>query len=237
MSDRVVGLFAGIGGLELGFHRAGFQTTDLVEIDPFARSVLTRRFPDARLHTDVRNFTLQPGSAEVLVGGFPCQDISSANTRGGRLGLDGKKSSLWGEFARNIKSGKPAWVVVENVDRGRSWVPVVRRDLAALGYASLPPLRMRADRMGYNHGRRRIFVVAHSDGEGESLRAFHAQMASVREAAGRDRDRRPPSSETLGVANGVPRSMDRLRALGNAVMPEMAERIALAIRRTIEARS
>lgn len=232
----VTGLFAGIGGLELGFHRAGFQTTDLVEIDPFARSVLARRFPDARLHVDVRDFTLTRGSADVLVGGFPCQDISSANTRGGRHGLNGKKSSLWGEFARNVESGQPDWVVVENVDRGRDWVSTVRRDLAALGYASLPALRMRADRMGYNHGRRRLFVVAHSNGEGEPLRAFHAQMAGVREATGRDRDRRTPASEVVGMANGVPRSMDRLRALGNAVMPEMSERIGLAIRRAVEAR-
>jgi len=165
------------------------------------------------------------------VGGFPCQDISTAHTaKGGRLGLNGPKSSLWTEFSRIVEQAQPRWVIVENVDRGRPWVPSVRRDLAALGYASLPGLLMRADRMGYNHGRRRIFVVAHANCQSEPLRAFYAEMARVSSASGRlQGDRRTPPADALGMADGVSEGMDRLRMLGNAVMPEMAERIGRCI--------
>ena len=86
-------LFAGIGGMDLGFERAGFEIVWQVEIDPFARAVLAKHWPHVTRHEDVRacgahNLT----RVDVLCGGFPCQDISIA---GSGAGLDGARSGLW----------------------------------------------------------------------------------------------------------------------------------------------
>jgi DNA (cytosine-5)-methyltransferase 1 len=85
-----VGLFAGIGGLELGLHRAGFEAKLLCEIDPDASSVLAEHFPSAELHADINGLTALP-ETDVVCAGFPCQDLSMAGTKtgisGGRSGL------------------------------------------------------------------------------------------------------------------------------------------------------
>jgi DNA (cytosine-5)-methyltransferase 1 len=94
-------LFAGIGGLELGLERAGLGPVSWhVEIDPTARSVLARHWPEARALSDVR--TVRPEDLDpvhLICGGFPCQDLSSANVRG-KQGLNGAKSASAAEASR-----------------------------------------------------------------------------------------------------------------------------------------
>lgn len=157
-------LFSGIGGLELGLEWSGLgRTAWQVEIDPFCRRVLERHWPQAKRFDDVQAFGGAP--ADLICGGFPCQDLSPA---GLRKGIDhGERSGLWREFARVVAASNPAWVVVENVGgTWRQWVPRVRGDLHRLGYASVP-LRVRASDVGAWHERSRIFVVAHRDCAGE----------------------------------------------------------------------
>ncbi len=111
--NKVGSLFAGIGGLDKGFEDAGFETSFQVEIDADARKILERHFPDAKRFIDVRSVgvTCLP-AADILVGGFPCQDLSVA---GKRKGLAGSRSSLWFEYHRLIEELRPKWVVIENV--------------------------------------------------------------------------------------------------------------------------
>lgn len=102
--------FCGIGGFSLGFKGAGFEIIGGCEIDPYARAIYAKNFgiePDG----DIR--TIQSIHADILCGGFPCQDISLANTN--RKGLDGERSGLWWELARIIENSSPRWVVLENV--------------------------------------------------------------------------------------------------------------------------
>lgn len=156
---RIGGLFAGIGGLELGLERAGVgHTVWQVEIDPFCRSVLARRWPDAVRVGDVHNVREgAQASIDVLCGGFPCQDLSLA---GKGEGLNGKKSGLWWEYARLIREIRPRFVVLENVaailSRG---VGDVFGELAALGYDAwwdcIP-----AASVGAPHQRDRWFCIA-----------------------------------------------------------------------------
>jgi len=111
---NILSLFAGIGGLELGLERAGLGTTRWqVELEPFNRKVLAAHWPDAERFADVRDVSAEdfPG-CDVICGGFPCQDISSA---GKGEGIDGQRSGLWREFARLIGEIRPRIVVVENV--------------------------------------------------------------------------------------------------------------------------
>ncbi|AFZ67597.1 DNA cytosine methyltransferase [Deinococcus peraridilitoris] len=225
MTLTVGSLFAGIGGLESGLElTGGFKTIWQVEIDPFARAVLEKHWPDTPRFTDVRDITATLVSRpDVICGGFPCQDISSANTASDRLGLAGEKSGLWSEYARIVHDLRPRWVIVENSPRWRDWVPDVRRDLWGIGYASLP-IRVRAADVGALHQRPRVFVLAHTDRDGKPLRAIHAEASRLQALPVAHGYWRHTPPGTFRVADGLPEGMDRARnrTLGNAVSPEVA---------------
>uniref|UniRef100_A0A5Q5BFI7 Cytosine-specific methyltransferase n=2 Tax=unclassified Mycobacterium TaxID=2642494 RepID=A0A5Q5BFI7_MYCSS len=113
MGKTVAGLFAGIGGLEVGLSRSGWETTLLCEIDPAARAVLSHHMPDVELQDDVRRLRALPQSLDLLAAGFPCQDLSQA---GRTRGIAGKNSGLVGEVFRLIKRKQgPRWLLLENV--------------------------------------------------------------------------------------------------------------------------
>jgi len=159
-------LFAGIGGFSLGLERAGMTCKWQVEIDPYARAVLKKHWPDVRRHDDVRTFPpahthththTQDFSVDLICGGFPCQDISYA---GKGDGLAGARSGLWHEFARVIGEIRPRYVLVENVaallTRGMG---DVLGTLASLGYDAewhvIP-----ASAVGAPHRRDRVWIIS-----------------------------------------------------------------------------
>ena len=230
---NVLSLFAGIGGLELGLERAGMTTVGQVEINPYCRRVLAKHWPEVPQHDDVRTapqwWAARPRPAVDLVcGGFPCQDISNAHTNGTREALDGAKSGLWSAYRDLVEQLEPRWVVVENVSAWERWVPGVRGQLHELGYASVP-VQVSAGSLGAPHKRPRVLVVAHAHGEGEPLRAIHAQVAGLRPVPRGGGDWREPFAGAVRVADGVSGRMDRLRALGNAVVPQLGEFIGRLI--------
>lgn len=89
-SRRVVGLFAGIGGIEVGLHRAGFESALLCDVWPAAQAVLRDRFPCVPVVGDVRKIDSLP-DATIVAAGFPCQDLSQA---GRTAGIKGHNSGL-----------------------------------------------------------------------------------------------------------------------------------------------
>src|SRR5579872_7109665 len=109
---KVVGLFAGIGGVEMGRGQAGHDGVLLSEILPAAKAVLSARLPDVPLHGDVCELRDLPEDTEIVAAGFPCQDLSQA---GLTKGLDGHRSGLVGEVFRLARTGSPRWIVLENV--------------------------------------------------------------------------------------------------------------------------
>jgi site-specific DNA-cytosine methylase len=122
-------LFSGIGGLELGLEMAGIgPVTWQVEKDAFCRSLLSRHWPEVTRYDDITTLdTRVLAPVDLICGGFPCQDISSA---GKGAGLAGERSGLWREFARIVSALRPRWVVVENVASGANrWLDAVVRDL------------------------------------------------------------------------------------------------------------
>lgn len=161
MGLTIGSLFSGIGGLELGLEACGLgPVLWQAEIDPFCRAVLAKHWPDARRYEDVREIDATTERPDVICGGFPCQDLSLAGKQGG---LSADRSGLWWEFRRIVRVLRPRFVVVENVHGAwRKWLPVVRRGLWKVGYASLP-IRVRASDVGAPHERARVFVVAHAD--------------------------------------------------------------------------
>lgn len=113
MNVRMVGLFAGIGGLELGLARHGWQTDLLCDIDPGAQAVLRARFPDTELHTDITRLRSIPTGTELVAAGFPCQDLSQA---GRTEGITGSRSKLVDHVFRLVRRKRgPRWLLIENV--------------------------------------------------------------------------------------------------------------------------
>ncbi len=109
---KVAGLFAGIGGFELGLARAGLHTELVCDVLPTARAVLQERFPSVQYHDDIRTLRSLPKDVDVICGGFPCQDLSQA---GRTAGIEGERSGLIGEVFRLLSRRRVPTVVVENV--------------------------------------------------------------------------------------------------------------------------
>ncbi len=158
---RVVGLFAGIGGLELGLHRAGHHTQLLCEIDPIATAVLRARFSHLPLHDDVCTLRSLPRGTDLVVAGFPCQDLSQA---GKTAGIEGSRSGLVGEVFRLLRRQRVPWVLLENVpfmlqlSRGRA-MEVIVASLEDLGYRwAYRVVNTRA--FGLPQRRERVFLLA-----------------------------------------------------------------------------
>lgn len=161
-SQPTVGsLFAGIGGFDIGFERAGFRTAWQVEINPIARAVLADRFPHAKQFEDVCAVgAAQLDRVDIVVGGFPCQDVSSM---GKRRGLAGSRTGLFFEAVRILNELRPEWVVLENVTGllsshdGRDFQTVVQT-LAECGYVGCWRV-LNAQYFGVPTKRRRVFLV------------------------------------------------------------------------------
>lgn len=306
-------LFAGIGGMDLGLERAGLTCRWQVEVDEYATRILERHWPGVRRWRDIKTFLPDtkgerfgawgPGRVaarrqrrrdsswasgwrvDLIAGGFPCQDISYA---GAGAGLSGKRSGLWFELARVVRTLEPRYVLVENVaallTRG---LDAVLGTLASLGYDAewfcLP-----AAAVGAPHIRDRVFIVAYAnpDSVGQRLRVpgcgpdAGASRGVQEEAWKRERiraDARPvrrglsdapgerlevgfclgtdarqelattlranrsdggqwgfdpadiPESGVGRVVDGVSHRVDRLRGLGNAVVPAVSEFIGRRI--------
>lgn len=155
-------LFAGIGGFDIGFENAGFRTAWQVEINPVCRAVLADRFPHAKQYDDVRSVgahNLAP--VDVLVGGFPCQDLS---TMGKQRGLAGERSGLFYEVCRIAREIQPRWLVLENVtgllscSHGEDFQAVIST-LAECGYVGYWRV-LNAQYFGVPTRRRRVFIIA-----------------------------------------------------------------------------
>lgn len=152
-------LFAGIGGFDLGFERAGMECKWQVEIDDYCNKVLAKHWPDVRRYKDVKEcgkHNLEP--VDVICGGFPCQPHSVA---GKRRGADDDRN-LWPEFLRIVREVRPTWVVAENVPGIVSlYLDTVLSDLEGEAY-SCWTFNIPACAFDAPHRRERIFVVANA---------------------------------------------------------------------------
>jgi DNA (cytosine-5)-methyltransferase 1 len=247
-------LFAGIGGLDLGLERAGFECVWQVEIDPFARAILEMHFPKVKRHDDVRTWPKDSTErVNVICGGFPCQDISSSNGSG--KGLDGERSSLWFQYQRIIRILQPDAVIVENVPaitfRG---LDRVLGSLAKIGFdaewQTIP-----ASAFGSPQQRDRVFIVAYpaskrsashavfencdapGSGEKQTLRERGWPGVCKSGEGLPDRIRWIPNGDVCGMVNGISDRLDRYRVLGNAVVPQVGEFVGNAVRKFLESKT
>lgn len=204
---RVLGLFSGIGGFELGLERAGMQVVALCEIEPYCRKVLRGHWPSVPIFEDVRELSSQHLTAaglgvDLICGGFPCQDISDA---GKRVGIAGDRSGLWREYARLIDEIRPRWAIIENVLGLRArGLDTVLRSLHALGYDAewhcIP-----ASAVGGWHRRDRIWIVAYPS----VARSHAATQTGLHSADARE-----------GARDGEPQRLHSARMEGVVAVPK-----------------
>ena len=218
-------LFSGVGGLDLGLERTGMEIRWQVEVDPFCRAVLQKHWPNVPKYGDIRELRGDELEyVDLIAGGFPCQPVSVAGKKRGQE----DERWLWPEFARIVRVVRPKYVLVENVPgllvRGMG---NVLGDLAALGYDAewfVFPARA----VGAAHLRERVFIFAHPPGPGLE-RCGLAEIMPTTPVERVTRDTLLSQSAIVRNRNGIPRYVDRIRALGNAVVPQVAEVIGRAI--------
>lgn len=252
-------LFSGIGGFALAARWVWGESHNVVsfcEIDMYCQKVLRKHWPNAAIHDDIKTLD-GTGFADVdiLTGGFPCQPYSVAGQRRGAA----DDRALWPEMLRVISEARPRWIVGENVAGFiHMGLDAALSDLEAASYAT-EALVVPACAVDAPHRRDRVWIVAHaaSDLRGASGYevddAFNRAGDSVADAngAGCDKQRGAITGEpeysaveqpcrwsvepAMGrVAHGVPARVDRLKSLGNAIVPQVAAEIFRAIQRTDE---
>ena len=180
---RYIELFAGVGGFHVGLDRADKDFFKCVMAnqwepgvkDQFAANIYKERFPgDLLINDDVKNINGENYDADLLMGGFPCQDYSVARNKTKSLGIEGKKGVLWWQVIRIITEmkSKPKYLLFENVDRmiispskqrGRDFALIIQ-SLVNLGY-NLEWRIINASEYGMPQKRRRIFIFAFLKGE------------------------------------------------------------------------
>lgn len=231
---RVGSLFSGIGGLDLGLERAGMEIKWQVENDDFCRRVLAKHWPNVPCYGDIRTVNatdVEP--VDLICGGFPCQPVS----RAGKRQREDDERWLWPEFARLIRELRPRFVLVENVpgllDGG---LGIVLGDLASLGFDAEWDV-FGACAFGAPMHRERVWLLAnaHDSGlegpvwAGQPIAPWTPGQTARGESLRSDRGSWPPGPRAVSLipraTDGPADRVDRVRALGNAVVPDEAEYI------------
>ena len=247
MTLQLLDTFSGIGGFSYAAEHivGGFETVAFVEREPYCQRILGKHWPTVPIYDDITTFNPRPHSADVICGGFPCQDISHAGKQAGIK--EGTRSGLFYELMRVIRLVQPRYVVLENVAAIlANGLDSVLGELAEAGFdaewACIP-----ASAMGACHRRDRWWLVAYANHSGVEA-PWSKQLAAGFEQH-RELDAANPSSTRLERRwpsvftahrldsnwrrylsepvlcrgdDGLSSRVDRLKALGNAVVPQVA---------------
>ena len=232
MTYTVGSLFSGIGGLDLGLERAGMRVVWQSEIDPFACKVLKKHWPEVVNHGDIKQIdwaTVEP--VDIICGGYPCQPFSTA---GKRRGTDDPRH-LWPWVRTAISELRPQYAILENV-RGHLTMGGLQviGELAEIGYDAEWRV-ISAAGVGAPHRRERVIILAYPNSSRwqGSVRTQETRQAFSRfndpSTIERWREQWITEPRMDRVAHGIPKRMDKLRGLGNAVVPQVAEYIGRLI--------
>lgn len=247
---KVLDLFSGIGMFSYGLHKTGlYETSAFCEWDSKCQQVLKKNFPSVFCYTDISYLAYQDGylysekdstnvftEVDVIVGGFPCQDISVANQSA--KGLEGERSGLWSEYKRLIKEAQPKGVIIENVSALlRRGLGVVLSDLHSLGYDAEWHC-ITAKHFGAYHERDRIFILAYRrsiGGQGfqpvQHLKKVGQGWESCKTTLQQiydnpfGRSGSIPQPLLRGMDVRMPGRMDRLKQVGNTVYWPIVEKL------------
>ncbi len=217
---KTLDLFSGIGGFSLGLERTGgFETVAFCEIAALPRRVLKKHWPGVYIHADVK--ALPRVDADVICGGFPCQPFSTA-AHGVHTAED-----LWPFMLDAVALMKPKYVIAENV--AEKPIRQAEIDLRKIGYETTA-IRIGAHDAGADHQRNRWWVCAYPDSSGKLHSAIYAEaqrLPKLCEGVWSGEN----YAKAIRVPDGVPHRVDRdrVKALGNSVLPQIPEMFGRAI--------
>jgi len=241
-------LFSGIGGFALGLSWAGgFETVAFSECDSFCQRVLRKHWPDTPIYDNVETIDYD-GSVDIITGGYPCQPFSNERQHSGQR--TGKEDSrwLWHEVSRLMEQYRPTWFIGENVTNHISMgLDEVLSDLESQGYTAqafiIPALAV-----GQEHRRERLWIIANSDGQRRECLDYELEKrcSAINLQGMEQRDIHRPHNLSVSVErrydkpssgiqrndNGLSKGMDRLKGLGNAVVPQIPMILGQAIQET-----
>ena len=220
-------LFSGIGGFDLAAQWCGWQNIFQVEIDNFCQKVLAKNFPDVKRYKDIKEFdgTEYKGSIDIISGGFPCQPFSVAGKQRGKA----DDRWLWDEMLRVIKEIQPCWIVGEN--GANLWNMGIENMLSQVedeGY-EVESFIIPACAKKMLHRRDRIWIIAHSksnDGNNTCLQNSRNKTFGLESGGCFGYESMP---KLCRVDDGIPTELDRLKSLGNAIVPQVVFEIFNAI--------
>lgn len=243
-------LFSGIGGFDLAARNCGIQNVFQVEIDEFCQKVLEKNFPETTKHRDIKQFdgTEYYGTIDIISGGFPCQPFSVAGKRKGTS----DDRFLWGEMLRIISEIKPRWVVAENVsgllsiENGMVFEQCCI-DMENEGY-EVQAFNIPAVAVNAPHRRKRVWIVASIPTNTNVVRDIRYELQSNISCTtgqgwkgyeengepGWDRHWVEIAAKFCRVDDGISDRIHRVKALGNAIVPQIAEKIFMTILKTEE---
>ena len=221
---KAVSLFAGVGGFDLALSRAGIDVVAAVEIDKHCRAVLGRHFPNTTLLEDVCNVTGEQlrefgfDSDGIIVGGFPCQDLSVA---GKRAGLGGSRSGLFWEIHRLLEETQAKWFILENVpgllsSNGGRDMGIVLGSLADLGYGVAYRV-LDAQYFGVAQRRKRVFIVGRLGDDGHTPGEI---LDLIEGSSGDNHQSEQTGQNTTSSANGG--ALARQRGFGDYEIDQVA---------------
>ena len=224
-------LFSGIGGLDLGLERAGMEVIWQSEIDPYGCRVLKKHWPEVVNHGNIKNIDWNTVTRpDIICGGYPCQPFSLAGKRKG----EHDDRHLWPIVRNAIEHLRPRYAILENVAAHLSLgFGQVLGDLAEIGYDAEWEI-VPAAAVGAPHRRNRVFIIAYPNlqsdlpprstlgrNEPSSTEARRSKIWNQHSGC----SRWPTEPSVSRVDDGVPFGVDRIRGLGNAVVPQVAELI------------
>jgi len=241
-------LFSGIGGFALAARWNGYRTLGFCDNEPYAQAVLKKHWPDVPCHKDIREVRgeLYAG-VTLLTGGFPCQPFSVA-MQSQRKGKEDVRY-LWPEMLRVIQEARPTWIIGENVvGIVNLALDQVCTDLEGEGY-EVEPIIIPACSVGANHKRDRVWIVANSGGikmeeckletSGNRPQSLgHDRERSCEDGVlggeSKERDAFRDDPRVLRMANGIPNRVDRIKGVGNSIVPQVASEIIRCINQVME---
>ena len=219
-------LFSGIGGFALAAEAVGFKTIGFSEIDPFCCKVLKKHWPDIPNYGDIR--TVPTVKCDLITGGFPCQPFSSSGRRGGAK----DERHLWPTMFNVIKRCEPRYILGENVIGFIDMeLDNCIADLESIGYQA-QPLVIPACALGASIISERVWILAAAIGQRLPKSRFEMRKGSVEFVPHLAQSWPPGPSAIADIprrVDGVSNRVDRLRAIGNAIVPQVAEVILGAI--------
>jgi len=236
-------LFSGIGGIDLAAEWAGFTSVGQCEWADYQTKVLEKHWPTVPRWRDIRSVTAESfrertglGTVDLVSGGFPCQPFSCAGKQNGK----DDDRFLWPEMCRVINELKPAWVVAENVENAvRMVLDDIIDSLDGIGYASQTFVVSAYCSSAWYDGKRTFIVATPNDRCAIVRRDTQLQPDAQNHAGRADNGRGTPFVDSgkrwpeqyrpVGVVDGVPYRVDRLRSTGNAVNPYQVYPILKAI--------